>query len=302
MRLRLWRGIDGKKNSKKLNKLYYLVFIALILLLIVLSIYFWNFHNSFSANKVEWGIFGDFVGGTLNPLFALLSLFAILYTIKIQTQELEYTREELQATKEELAKSRIAQEEQSEAFKIQNQSIAQQTFENTFYKLLEFLETCRRDIKDDSGHIGKYAIEFFFNTFKDVYLRTNQGSEYNPIHVFDETCKCLEGVKNEYEVFYKVYGNELGQYFKVLYNILKFIDTNESVTNKNIYANLLRAQLSRYELSLLFYNCLSDFGEEKMAPLIKKYHILKHLEECYLPNEHQYLWNEFNNKNENKLN
>jgi len=112
-----------KQNSIKLKNLNWLLYIAIGLLIITAFIYFANFNNGFSHDKNDWGTFGDFMGGTLNPLFAFLSLFAIIYTIRIQTQELEYSREELKATKEELEKSRIAQQEQSESFKIQNKSI-----------------------------------------------------------------------------------------------------------------------------------------------------------------------------------
>ncbi|MBO6794733.1 MAG: hypothetical protein JJ895_12550 [Balneolaceae bacterium] len=33
--------------------------------------------------------------------------------------------------------------------------------------------------------------------------------------------------------------------------------------------------MSRYELLLLFYNCLSDLGNKKFKPLIEKYALLK---------------------------
>jgi len=72
-----------------------------------------------NSKNSGWGTFGDFIGGTLNPLFALFSLFAIISTIRIQTEELELSREELRDTKEELKKSREAQEEQSNSLKIQ---------------------------------------------------------------------------------------------------------------------------------------------------------------------------------------
>ncbi len=49
------------------------------------------------------------------------------------------------------------------------------------------------------------------------------------------------------------------------------------VNDKRLYSNLVRAQLSSFELLLLFYNCLSSMGVEKFKPLIEKYSLLKTL-------------------------
>lgn len=286
-----------EKNSKKLNKLNFLLLIALILFLIVMGIYFWNFNNGFSTDKSEWGAFGDFVGGTLNPLFAFLSLFAILYTIKIQTQELEYTREELSATKNELEKSRIAQEEQSNSLKKQNASIEQQTFENTFFKLLEFLETRRNDFKNDEYNSSKAVIGQSYHLFKHRYFYKNTSEkEWDPKYIFDENCKSIEQIKEKTQSYYENGGGKLGPYFRVLFNILKFVDNNRLITKINqLYINLLKDQLSEFELLLLFYYCLSDYNQE-MSLLVKKYHILEHLEESFLPKEHQNIWHKFNSE------
>ena len=80
-----------------------------------------------------WADFGDFMGGTLNPILSALSLFGLLFTIYYQNKELEETRKELK-------ESRIAQQEQSESLKLQNEATKLQMFENTFFQLIN-LET-----------------------------------------------------------------------------------------------------------------------------------------------------------------
>lgn len=45
------------------------------------------------------------------------------------------------------------------------------------------------------------------------------------------------------------------------------------------YAALIRAQLSRYELIWLYYNGLSEFGKEKLKPLLERFSMLKNLRE-----------------------
>ncbi|BAK71956.1 hypothetical protein [Arcobacter sp. L] len=121
-----------EKNSSKLNFLNLILGFAIFLFIALLVFYFFNIFDLDTTKKADWGTFGDFIGGTLNPIFALFSLFAIIYTIKIQTEELELSREELRETKEELKESRIAQQEQSESLKLQNEATKLQMFENTF--------------------------------------------------------------------------------------------------------------------------------------------------------------------------
>ncbi|EOW9210723.1 Hypothetical protein VCSRO12_3536 [Vibrio cholerae] len=84
------------KNLKQY--LIAIVCFCLLALVIVLSIYSWNFDGALSSEHGDWGTFGDFVGGTLNPLFSFSGLIALLLTIVLQSHELEETRKELSRT------------------------------------------------------------------------------------------------------------------------------------------------------------------------------------------------------------
>ena len=54
---------------------------------------------------------------------------------------------------------------------------------------------------------------------------------------------------------------------------------------------MLRAQLSRYELVWLYYNGLSDNGNEKMKPLMEKYAMLKNLRKELIVDTNHYVGN-----------
>lgn len=145
-----------QKNSSKLNFLNNLLYGAIGIFVILVILYFIFIFGLTDEQKGNWGTFGDFLGGTLNPIFALFSLFAIIYTIKIRTEELEFSRQELADTKEELKESRIAQQEQSKSLQLQNEATKLQMFETTFFQLLnqhnEYLELVIND---------KIEIEYF---------------------------------------------------------------------------------------------------------------------------------------------
>lgn len=69
-------------------------------------------------------------------------------------------------------------------------------------------------------------------------------------------------------------------YFRLLYRIMKFVKDSPLITefdDEYEYTSMLRAILSRYELVWLYYNGLSDYGNEKLKPLIERYAMLRNL-------------------------
>ena len=97
----------------------YLVAIGLIALTVVLLVflfYFYNFSAPLSNSQQIWGEFGDFIGGTLNPILSFLALIALLMTITLQSKQLFFSRQELELTKMELAKTADAAQKQVQHF------------------------------------------------------------------------------------------------------------------------------------------------------------------------------------------
>jgi hypothetical protein len=85
--------------GKHVRALAFISLAAIIVLLIMLLIgsYIDTFRNQpISKDPAQWGQMGDFFGGMLNPILAFASFIALLYTIRIQSEELRLTREEFQ--------------------------------------------------------------------------------------------------------------------------------------------------------------------------------------------------------------
>lgn len=70
--------------------------LAIAIALLPLLAYIGTFGAKWSSSQEVWGQFGDFFGGFLNPLYALLAFVAVLYNLHIQGQQLETTRQEFQ--------------------------------------------------------------------------------------------------------------------------------------------------------------------------------------------------------------
>ena len=73
--------------------------------------------------------------------------------------------------------------------------------------------------------------------------------------------------------------------------MLKYIDVSPLIddTERYDYACIVRAQLSDYELLMLFYNALNvdDNGELKFKQLIEKYAVFNNIREDMLARKHK---------------
>ena len=60
-------------------------------------VYFFDKNEKISKAEAL-GVTGDFLGGVINPILSFFSFIAILYTISLQSKELQATRSELSRT------------------------------------------------------------------------------------------------------------------------------------------------------------------------------------------------------------
>jgi hypothetical protein len=224
---------------------------AVILLIGTLLSYFYNFHGQ-TADQETWGQFGDFVGGVLNPFLAFLAFVLLLATLHLQNRE-------LQNSSRELAKS-------AEALNLQNEAFALQNFENTFFQMLRRISDLVAQTKF-LGYEGREAFKQICSLLAAAHARA------------EKTIDRKATIEEIYKTFYSSTRSELGHYFRSLYHVFTFIDRSHLTDyDKSVYANIVRAQLSMFELTLLFYNGLVGEGEEGFKPLIEKYGILKHVD------------------------
>lgn len=208
----------------------------------------WGLLGHFFAGRWEHaGTFGDSFGA-VNALFSGLALAGLVYAILLQQQELTDTREELKG--------------QREALDLQN-------FENTFFQLLklqaDIVNAIDLILEDGQQRKGR-------DCFKTFHWQLQRAHKKRVIAA-DER----EAAVQAYMQVYRTYEGDLGHYFRSFYHIIKFVHESPGVRDKRRYTNFARAQLSSFELVLLFYNGLSPLGSAKMKPLIEEYALLKNL-------------------------
>ncbi len=247
----------------------------------------------------DFGSIGDFIGGLLNPIFALLGLFALLATIRIQVEELNTTNKALITSHEELSLTREQTTMSREALQEQSESIKQQNFENTFFNMINLHNEIIKSLKiekdlyimiDDKidEKIIKYGAEFknernskealvtIGETLWKYLMEYNTKEKYqiDPNGVDKDDRNQANSTNELYLLFHYEFQQHYAHYFRNIYQILKFISQSE-IANKKFYSNILRAQLSRLELEFLFYHCNSDIGNQKFLPLLIEFEFME---------------------------
>lgn len=76
------------------SRLFLFAAVAVLLLVAPLAAYIGMFGAQWSPSHEVWGQFGDFFGGFLNPLFALLAFLAVLYNLRLQAEQLDVAKAE----------------------------------------------------------------------------------------------------------------------------------------------------------------------------------------------------------------
>jgi len=86
---------DGNTTLDKIIK--YFPRFAIPIGILMLLAYFGNFNDGF-GNQSDFGAFGDFFGGILNPMLTFFTILLLLRQLKYQRSELHATVKELQNT------------------------------------------------------------------------------------------------------------------------------------------------------------------------------------------------------------
>ncbi|MBT8767565.1 putative phage abortive infection protein [Metapseudomonas boanensis] len=236
------------------------------------------------VNKAEiqyWGQIGDFFGGILNPLLSFMALMAVLYTIRLQREELKEAREE----------TRIAnkiQDKQTEIFERQN-------FESVLFRLLDVHVKITERLMD-GGRSGRSLFDILnADARSEIAVQTSSKPFVMPKNLGlagewflrrQHEVSILSSTASEIlEIRHK---NVLSHYYRNMYQILKIIDGFKAGSQGENdpavryftcrqYSNMLRALLTNDELIMLSLNCLTKTGGG-LKKYVEKYSMLKHLE------------------------
>ncbi len=207
------------------------------------------------------GVFGDFFGGVLNPIFSFLTFVGLLITIVMQQKEIR----EAKAT------------------------VEKQGFETLFFQMI----TIHNSI------VQSMDLRTLANPAKKIKAKEYHGRDCFArflIHLKDEVeAAAKKGSSNAlydgYKAFWARDRKDLGHYFRYLFNMIRIVENSTADTEQ--YVKLLRAQLSDYELVILFYNGGMSASGSAFKKYIHKYALFDNLpDDLLLDIKHTVLYND----------
>jgi len=267
---------------------FYKFAIFIILLNLVLTIFTPNMSlfNLFSYDNIEfnvqgkdyWSIRGQ-IGDLLSGHFTALAFIGLMLTISQMNKALTQQDEAISIQKEEMNK--------------QFEEIEKQSFENKFFQMLNLFHNVINNLYlSEKLLTGKgsgtfttveYPKQKAFEQLRKklflyiIYKDPEEGyliRHTNKITTLDEFQIIFNQFNNKYDTTFKYY-------FINLYQIIKYVDNKykNDFTKATEYTNIIRAQLSKNELVLLFYNAymVDEFSGEKYRLLVEKYSFFEHL-------------------------
>lgn len=217
--------------------------------LFVLGVWAWTYLSL--SDEKDRGTFGDMFGGA-NAAFSGLAFVGVVTAIMLQRKEIGIARTELN-------RSKVLVERQQEQIETQRRDAHENAFEARFFRLLGLLgELVSAMDLNPRGAFGSVGATTGKDVFRVLVRRLAEG-----------------GGVPDYDEFFLENGDEISHYYRLFYNILSYVDSANAV-DSDFYTKILRAQMSNSEVQLLFHNCFSRHGKEKLKPLVEKYTLLKH--------------------------
>ena len=207
----------------------------------------WLLLGWFASTQSKPGDFGDSFGVS-NALFSGLAFAILIATLHSQREELALQRQELVE---------------------QRQIFMRQQFEDTFFQLLAL-----HDKVTDNLELRPGASDYRRGRacFPELLQRLAEAYDRSDVPEADDERRLITA----YETFYRDVDYMLGPYFRVMYNVMRYVDESR-MPDKKIYSNFVRAQLSSHEIALLFYSAAFYRHGHGMRKYLGRYNLLKHL-------------------------
>lgn len=263
----------AKEDDYGTKFLEHLAWVAVGAAAVVVAFFIGNFaRQGFSTDPAEWGQFGDYVGGLLNPTFSLIALLVLIKTMHLQVKELNQAHQEMKNS--------------ADALKAQQETMELQRFETTFFNLCE--------------QIKKQSIHFKNNIWptlsEDIKENFNFESKINDLNNVDQLYTLLELTYNKERFkgspnpFKFLMGKDKENYLSntsLLIEILFFtLDTIDNKTDENNgstgYRSILKTFVSPELICFLFTIHIrqkhsGEITTIDVSPYIEKYHLLSWL-------------------------
>lgn len=215
---------------------------------------------TFWENPETLSTIGEFLGGTVGPIWALAGVILFFMALIYQKKELVLQREELK--------------ESRKIMKDQSLTIAIQQFENTFFQLLNFHVDASNTIRNVILGTNGSSLNAFDSLYKDFKKevaelkkrRLNDNTEVLP----DD-----ESYENCFRVVYGGYKNTFQHYLENYRTLVSLIEAKSQ--DPEFYFNILKSHFTEQEALIQFYYVILYAKDKKLIKIAEKYSLFHKL-------------------------
>lgn len=282
-----WILIQWKKYKVEL-------IIAIVGFIFIHLFLFCKTYHGESFDATIAGQFGDFIGGYLGTMFALISVILLYSTLKNQSETAEREKFEnkfflmLQLHRNNVSEIGIAK------------SIGRKVFVSMLREFREVLKITKNvcnefGISYPKGKIIELAYLAFYYGVGPNSSRVlrNVLTDYPP-QLVEQLLKTMDSKSAKSEVkktrkFHYIplegHQSRLGHYFRHLYQTVKYVDEQTINIDKESYVKIVRAQLSNHEQAIFFFNSISRLGKvwrDDTNDLVTKYEFIRNLPKSFI--------------------
>ncbi|MBU3662406.1 MAG: hypothetical protein FGM41_04315 [Bacteroidetes bacterium] len=291
-----------KALNKAMEALYALIFTIVLVLIIALTIFY--------SDIEKLSNFGGFIGGVLGTLIAGVVFIYVKKTYNLQEQELRSTKEYIKKQQFESTFFNMLTMVNNIIDSISYNYVDAQNTRNVTARGNDFFKYFMERLKENNKSIYDSHVHFNNSITREI----NKIDPENTTYQFDFLNfgfatgeknilpdPLIIGIwKNEhpkefvglvYKYWYLQTDTQLGHLFRYIYNTMTFvIDSWDDFETQKRYIKLIQAQLSNYQLAVMFYSGISPVsrnskGEYKFREIADKFGIFQNMEATYLLDE-----------------
>ncbi|MCA9906554.1 MAG: hypothetical protein KC547_22020 [Anaerolineae bacterium] len=236
------------------------------------------------------GHVGDFVGGVVGTVWSLAALTVLFATYLFQYKNasegsIEKTFFQLLDQLNSMVHNSV------HSYSVRQDPFGQEPEKKFEYSGRRFYSYLQGRLRKVYHTVRKYQEgEYDWNMIEDLALKFGISDDMKKRIAAARGADDAIALELSYVSFYSYYGDLLGQYFRFLYNILKYLDTSSAKYKVNVrqFIDFIQAYMAYSELFLLFYNMQYY---PKMKAIVEKYDLLENLPaEWLLRPEHTELY------------
>lgn len=276
----------------RFQKYKWLILIFCICFALINIVIFIEIYDSSILEENSVGALGEFIGGYIGTLFALVSVLLLYLTFKIQRESSIIEKFEtkyfalINLHRENVAEIRLGEDAGRKVFVL---------LVREFRAILEIVK--QQNLYNDANLSQEQLINFSFITL--YYGVGPHSSRVLRKALLDFPERLVNGVIDKLEnkslkkkikkernfsfTPFEGHQSRLGHYFRHLYQTITYVHHNKIEIDKYEQVKTMRAQLSNHEQVLLFFNSVSNLGNVwKKENLITKYRLIKNIPKSFI--------------------